>query len=105
MSHPVDQFKPGEKVVVTQQIAQRDRVWSTKLEGEVVRYEQQKTGSWFAHSRHDKLWLDRLIIKKADGEIVVCNLDAYTHVEALDDTPAAPVAAAPAAEDAEEDAE
>ena len=69
MSHPVDQFTPGQKVVVIQQIAQRDRVWTNKLEGEVVRYEQQKTGSWFARSRHDKLWLDRLVIKKADGEI------------------------------------
>lgn len=96
MSHPVDQFKPGQKVVVIQQIAQRDRVWTNKLEGEVVRYEQQKTGSWFAHSRHDKLWLDRLVIKKADGEIVVCNLDPYTHVEALEDAPVV----APAVEEA-----
>jgi len=92
MSHPVDQFVPGQKVVVTQQIVQRDRVWSTQIEGEVVRYEQQKTGSWFAHAKHDKLWLDRLTIKKNDGEIIVCNLDAYTHVEALDAPAATPAA-------------
>lgn len=81
MSKPIDQFKPGQKVVVTQQIAQRDRVWSTTIHGEVVRYEQAKTGSWFAHSKDDRLWLDRLVVKKVDGEIIVCNLDAYTRVE------------------------
>jgi len=81
MSETIDQFEPGQRVVVTQQIAQRDDVWTTKVAGEVVRYEQKKTGSWFAHSKDDKLWLDRLVLKKDDGEIVVCLLDGYTHVE------------------------
>jgi len=81
MSETIDQFEPGQRVVVTQQIAQRDETWTTQVTGEIVRYEQKKTGSWFAHSKDDKLWLDRLVLKKDDGEIVVCLLDAYTHVE------------------------
>ena len=84
MAKPTDQFSPGQRVVVTQQIPQRDEVWTTRLEGVVVRYEQKKTGSWFAHAKDDKLWLDRLVLKKEDGEIVVCNLDAYTRVEEVD---------------------
>lgn len=91
MAMSVDQFEPGQRVVVTQQIPQRQRVWTTRITGKVVRYEQRKTGSWFAHAKDDKLWLDRLVIEKDDGEIVVCNLDSYTHVEKLSDEPA-PVA-------------
>ena len=78
-----DQFKPGQRVVVTQQIPQRERVWTTQVTGTIVKYEQQKTGSWFAHAKDDKLWLDRLTLRKDDGEIVVSNLDEFTHVELL----------------------
>lgn len=83
MPATLDQFKPGQRVRVTQQIPQRARVWTTAVTGEVVRFEQRKTGSWFAHSKDDKLWLDRLSIRKDDGEVVVCNLDEYTHVDVL----------------------
>ncbi|MCX5660061.1 MAG: hypothetical protein NTW19_10110 [Planctomycetota bacterium] len=83
MPQPVDQFVPGQKVVVTQQIAQRDKTWTIQVAGVVQRFEQAKTGSWYARSKDDKLWLDRLVLKKDDGEIVVCNLDQYTRVEAV----------------------
>ena len=79
----VDQFVPGQRVKVTQQIPQRQRVWTNTIEGQVVRFEQRKTGSWYAHSKDDKLWLDRLTVKKDDGELAVCNLDEFTHVELL----------------------
>lgn len=84
MPQTTDQFQPGQKVTVTQQIAQRDEVWTTKVTGTVLRVGQAKTGSWFAHAKDDRLWLDRLVLKKDDGEIVVINLDPYTHVELLD---------------------
>ncbi|MBX3315584.1 MAG: hypothetical protein KF902_01830 [Phycisphaeraceae bacterium] len=45
------------------------------------RFGQATTGSWFAHSKDKKLWLDRLELKKDDGEIVVVNLDRYSRVE------------------------
>ena len=76
-------LSPGSKVKVTQQIAARDRAWTTEVTGTVVRYEQAKTGSWFAHSKDDRLWLDRLTLKKADGEISVLTLDQYSRVEFL----------------------
>ncbi len=66
---------PGTRVRVTQQLPAVQRVSTTTVEGTVVRYRQSMTGSWFAHSLHDKLWLDRLELKKADGELVVLNLD------------------------------
>jgi hypothetical protein len=83
MNHPTDEFKPGQRVRVTQQIPQRDEVWTTQIQGQILRVEQRKTGSWFAHSKDDKLWLDRLVLRKDDGEVVVCNLDNYSRVELI----------------------
>lgn len=73
----------GQRVVVTQQVPKRDNVWTTTIEGKVLSHKQVKTGSWFAHNKHDKLWLDRIEIQCDDGELVVCNLDQYSHVEIL----------------------
>jgi hypothetical protein len=75
------QLKPGAKVRVTQQIAARDYSWSTPVSGTVVGFEQKPTGSWFAHSKNDRLWLDRLVIRKDDGEISTLNLDEFSRVE------------------------
>ena len=81
MNQVCDPFTVGQRVTVTQQIPQRDEVWTSTVTGTVERFEQRKTGSWFAHAKDDKLWLDRLVIRKDDGEIVSINLDHYTHVE------------------------
>jgi hypothetical protein len=83
-------FMPGQRVAVTQQIAQRDEAWTLRVEGVIERFEQKKTGSWYAHAKDDKLWLDRLVLRKDDGEIVVCNLDQYTHVDLLQPPPPPP---------------
>ena len=89
-----DVYKPGQRVKVTQQVPRLDRAigpgggtMSTTIEGTVVGLEQQKTGSWFAHSKDHKLWLDRLQLRKDDGEIVYVNLDQYSSVEVLDAHP------------------
>ncbi len=83
MEEIASKLVPGAKVKVTQQIAARDYTWTTQVTGEVIRFEQAKTGSWFAHSKDDRLWLDRLTLKKADGEISVLSLDQYSNVEVL----------------------
>jgi len=74
------QLKPGASVRVTQQIAARDYSWSSDVRGTVVNFSQKPTGSWFAHAKNDKLWLDRLTLKKADGELITLNLDEYSVV-------------------------
>ena len=83
------QLKPGVRVTVTQQIAARDYSWSSDVRGTIVNFEQKPTGSWFAHAKGDKLWLDRLTIRKDDGELTTLNLDDYTHVEVEGGAPAA----------------
>ena len=85
------QLVPGARVRVTQQIAARDYTWTTTVRGVVTEYGQRETGSWFAHSRDDKLWLDRLTIRKDDGEITTLILDDYTRIEL--EAPTAPAAA------------
>jgi len=74
---------PGAQVIITQQIGHRllKKAWANEVRGTVVEYMQKPTGSWFAHSKNDKLWLDRLKIRKADGELTTLILDEYTHVE------------------------
>jgi hypothetical protein len=74
------QLSPGVKVKVTQQIAARNYALTSDVSGTVVRFEQKTTGSWFAHSKNDKLWLDRLTLRKDDGELITLNLDDYSHV-------------------------
>lgn len=89
----MDPYQPGQRVSVTQQIPRGDGAWSCRVIGEVVRFEQRKTGSWYAHAKDHKLWLDRLILRKDDGEMVECVLDPHTQVVVLEDlqpTPAPP---------------
>ena len=75
------QLVPGVKVKVIQQIAARDYSWSSEVSGTIVEFEQKETGSWFAHSKNDKLWLDRLTLVKPDGEITTLNLDEFSDVK------------------------
>jgi len=75
------QLVPGARVTVTQQIPHRDITWVDKITGVVIDYTQKPTGSWFAHSKSDKLWLDRLNLRLPDGELMSLILDAYSSVE------------------------
>lgn len=78
-------YEPGQRVRITQQVLRADRpgggTMATTVEGTVVTFEQRKTGSWFAHSKDHKLWLDSLTLKKDDGEIAIVNLDQNSAVE------------------------
>ncbi|GDY00041.1 hypothetical protein LBMAG48_24440 [Phycisphaerae bacterium] len=79
-------YTAGQRVRVTQQVPHLGSgrpTFHITIEGTVVGFEQMKTGSWYAHSKDKKLWLDRLQLKKDDGEIVYVNLDQYSSVEVL----------------------
>jgi len=77
-------LRPGMKVAITQQVSARHYSIATRVVGTVVTAQQRPTGSWYAHSQDDKLWLDRVVLRKADGEITTLNLDEFTHIETLD---------------------
>lgn len=85
-------FTPGTRLRITQQIVRQgngmgvgagDGTFTGAVEGVVVKSTQQKTGSWYAHSRDGKLWLDRIELKKDDGELITLNIDQYTHIDVL----------------------
>jgi hypothetical protein len=73
-------LRAGARVSVTQQIAARDYAWMSEVRGTVVSYQQKQTGSWYAHSRGDKLWLDRLTLRKDDGEMTTLVLDEFSNI-------------------------
>jgi hypothetical protein len=74
---------PGTRVRVTEQLPHRDRAFTSVVEGVITQFRQAQTGSWFAHAKDDKLWLDRLELRLDDGELVVLNLDQYTVIETV----------------------
>lgn len=77
-------FEPGRRVRVVQQMPNTETAWTNEIEGEIVRFRQARTGSWFAHAKDDQLWLDRLELRKDDGEITILNLDQYTVITPVD---------------------
>lgn len=85
------QIVPGAKVRVVEQIARGTRTWKVEVRGTVLSYEQRPTGSWFAHSQGGRLWLDRLVIRKDDGEISTLNLDRQAQIT-VEAAPSASVA-------------
>tara|TARA_R110000737_G_scaffold120671_4_gene153080 strand:- start:103725 stop:103982 length:258 start_codon:yes stop_codon:yes gene_type:complete len=83
MSDTATDYEISSRVRVTQQVIMSNEGKLTSVEGVVLRVGQQKTGSWFAHGRDKKLWLDRIELRKDDGELVVVNLDQYSRVEVI----------------------
>lgn len=75
---------PGLRIRITQQIPRMRGVWTNTVEGILVQTGQAKTGSWFAHAKDHKLWINRLELRLDDGELVVVNLDQYSHIEVVD---------------------
>jgi hypothetical protein len=77
-------FQPGQRVRVTQQIPRQSGSQAVTVEGTIVAFETSKTGSWYAHSKDHKLWLERLELQKDDGERVLLNLDQYSRIDPVD---------------------
>ena len=78
-----EQLKPGVRVRVVQQIRDRDKWLSTTIEGEVVSFRRRPTGASFAHAKRRRLWLDRLTVRKADGEESELVIDEHSLIELL----------------------
>lgn len=76
-------YQPGKRVRVIQQVPRREGAWTESTEGVITRFQQEKTGAWYAHAKDDKLWLDRLELRLDDGECTILNLDQYSSIEEL----------------------
>lgn len=84
----MENLTPGATVRITQQFPRMSGTMVSTVEGVVTRVGQEKSGSWFAHTRDNKVWIDRVELRKKDGELVVLNLDRYSAVEVLKEAPA-----------------
>jgi hypothetical protein len=76
-------LKPGMRVRISQEIDRREGNWKLEVTGEVIETFSQKTGSWNAHGKEDKLWLNRVKIRKDNGELSVMSVDPFTRYELL----------------------
>lgn len=85
LTNPI--YRPGQRVRVTQQVPRLSGSNQITVEGTVVAYHHAKTGSWFAHSKDRKLWLERLELRLDNGELAMLNLDQFTRVEPLAPVP------------------
>ncbi len=74
---------PGQRIRVFQEIHRREGDWDNAVEGEVLEVRSEKTGSWYAHGKDDKLWLNRIKLRKADGELTMLVIDSSTRYEVL----------------------
>jgi hypothetical protein len=78
------QFPSGTPVCVTLTTKRRGRPLRTHVVGVVEAWEDLPTGSWFAHGKDDKLWLKRLRLRKADGEVTLLVIDDSTAIAKLE---------------------
>lgn len=79
----VTDLKSGQRVRITQTIERRERDWQHPVEGVVESVDMQKTGSWYAHSKHNRYWLIRVRLRKDSGEQSLINVDNMTRIELL----------------------
>ena len=77
-------FPVGTPVCVTEAVRRRERVTETRTIGTVEAWEELSTGSWHAHGKDDRLWLRRLKLRKADGEISLLVVDDSTSIARLE---------------------
>ncbi len=80
----VKQFPAGTPVRVIQEIRKREGVYHAEVVGIVDAWESRPTGSWYAHGKQDRYWLQRLRLKKADGEITWLVLDDATRIARIE---------------------
>ena len=97
-------FPPGTPVCVKQSVQRREGTYEVEIVGVVEAWEESPTGSWHAFGRSpnlqsgqagrvhldapgdaggQKLWLKRLKLRKASGELVLLVIDDSTEIAKL----------------------
>ena len=73
-------YPPGTTVSVRQTMVRLATSIHAEVVGVVEAWEDLPTGSWYAHGKKDKLWLKRLKLRKADGELALLVVDNSTEI-------------------------
>ncbi len=75
----------GSWVRVTKRLRFQDKVHLVSAEGRLIERRRVRTLSSFAGSPDGRLWIDEIVIEKADGEQSAIIVDPYTQIEELPD--------------------
>jgi hypothetical protein len=81
---PPEQLPTGTPIRVIEQVHQTDPSYGAETVGVVEAWKEEPTGAWYAHSRNGKLWLQRLTLRKADGELTTLVIDNHTKIYPLE---------------------
>ena len=84
---PEQRIKSGQRIRVSQEIDRREGNWTHELVGTVVAVTPEQSGSWHAHGKKGKLWLNRIRLRRDDGELTTVVVDRHTRVEVLTEAP------------------
>ena len=76
-------LQPGTRVEVTQHITSGEQAYTCTVVGTVQSHQTEPTGAWFAHDKGGRLLLDRLKLRKDDGEDTVLVLGGHTIIKVL----------------------
>ncbi len=79
-----DGLVAGTRVRVTRPTPMDDTVPAAEVVGVVIDHRPEPTGSWFAHATNGRFPLDRLRVRKEDGEITTLVLDEHAVVAVLE---------------------
>ena len=80
-------FPPGTPVCVRQSVPYGRETMEVEVVGVVQSWDERPTGAWYAHGKDAKLWLKRLTLRKADGEISTLVIDDGTTIAKLEAAP------------------
>ncbi len=83
------EFAAGTPVRVRQTARHGSDTVETEVVGVVESWGDRPTGSWHAHGKNGRLWLTRLTLRKADGELSVLVIDDSTTIARLEPAPSA----------------
>lgn len=81
---PETTFPSGTAVRIVQVIEGRGLTYETEVVGVVEEWESQPTGSWHVHGKDGRLWLKRLKLRKADGEVTLLVIDDHTSIAKIE---------------------
>ena len=74
----------GTRVRVTQSFQAGAASVEAEVEGVVDAWESEPTGSWYAHGEGGRLWLNRLRLRKDDGELTLLVIDERSRIEQIE---------------------
>jgi len=80
-------FPVGTPVRIVRTVLQRDESYESEAVGLVEGWMDEPTGSWYAHGKNDRYWLQRLKLRKADGELTVLVIDDATRIAKIETAP------------------